>query len=128
MSNYANVKFQSPTESYASIVNLASIAGKFGFTNLTHYGITKAGVDGFAKCIAKEYGSYRIRCNAIMPYFIETPMINGLSDEIHDKLAQATALKRLGKAEEVAQLIQFLASDSSSYITGAGIDINGGSF
>jgi NAD(P)-dependent dehydrogenase (short-subunit alcohol dehydrogenase family) len=126
VANFPNVKFDSPTQSYASIVNFSSAAGRFGGPLYSHYGTTKAGVEGFSKCVAKEYGSFRIRCNAIMPFFIETPMIDGLTGERRAFYAERVALKRLGKAEEVAQLIYFLASDSSSYITGTGIDINGG--
>jgi 3-oxoacyl-[acyl-carrier protein] reductase len=129
MSNYKNVKFDSPTQSYASIVNLSSVSGRFGAAGMTHYGMTKAGVEGFAKCVAKEYGTYRIRCNAILPYIIETPMADSLlTEEMRRVYSEKPVLKRLGKAEEVAQLIYFLATDSSSYITGTGIDINGGAY
>lgn len=84
-------------------------------------------IEGFSKCVAKEYGSFRIRCNAIMPYIIETPLINTfMTNERRTLGSERVALKRFGRAEEVAQLIYFLASDSSSYITGTGIDINGG--
>jgi 3-oxoacyl-[acyl-carrier protein] reductase len=128
VANFANVKFDLPAQSYASIVNLSSAVGRYGGNyGFAHYGITKAGIEGFSKCVAKEYGSFRIRCNAIMPYIIETPMINAfMTNERRTLGSERVALKRFGRAEEVAQLIYFLASDSSSYITGTGIDINGG--
>jgi NAD(P)-dependent dehydrogenase (short-subunit alcohol dehydrogenase family) len=129
MANYADTKFESPTQSYASIINMSGIAGRYGGSNLTHYGISKAGIEGFTKCLAKEYGSNRIRCNVIVPYMIETPMLDQppyTNREFRKALEEKAALKRFGKPEEVAQLIYFLASDSSSYITGADIDISGG--
>jgi NAD(P)-dependent dehydrogenase (short-subunit alcohol dehydrogenase family) len=127
VSNFSSVKFTSETESYASIIMLSSIS-KYGAPGASHYAMTKAGVDAFSKSIAKEYGAQRIRCNSVLPFVIETPMTRDLemSDELKKALLAKTALNRFGKAEEVAQLIYFLASDASSYITGASIDINGG--
>lgn len=126
VADFDNVKFNSPTESYGSIIQLSSVAS-YGIADLSHYSITKAGVDGFAKSVAKEYGVQRIRCNSIKPYFIETPMVEaGMTPEKRELLESKPALKRLGKPEEIAQLIYFLAIDASSYITGASIDINGG--
>ena len=126
MANFRQVKFNSPTESYASIIHLSS-AASYGAPGATHYSITKAGVEGFAKSIAKEYGAQRIRCNAIKPYFIDTPMVDSVMTPERRKMYETkAALGRFGKPEEIAQLIYFLATDASSYITGASIDINGG--
>ena len=126
VANFDKVKFNSPTESYASIIQFSSIAS-YGLPGASHYSITKAGLDGFAKSIAKEYGAQRIRCNSIKPFFIDTPMVEAvMTPEKRVMLENMTALKRFGKPEEIAQLIYFLATDASSYITGAAIDINGG--
>ena len=126
LENYSNVTFKSPTESYASIINLSS-AARYGAPLAVEYSITKAGVDSLAKSIAKEYGSKRIRCNSVLPYFIETPLVHAvIDDEERAFFASQNALGRFGQPDEVAQLIYFLATDASSYITGASIDINGG--
>ena len=124
VANFGKVKFSSPTESYASIIQFSS-AASYGLAGASHYSITKAGVDGFAKSIAKEYGPQRIRCNSIKPFFIDTPMVV-MTPEKRALCESMTALGRFGKPEEIAQLIYFLATDASSYITGAAIDINGG--
>ena len=123
---FDQVKFSSPTESYASIIQFSSAASN-GFAGASHYALTKAGVEGFAKSIAKEYGAQRIRCNAIKPYFIDTPLLNTLMTPDKRALYESLpALKRFGKPEEIAQLVYFLATDASSYINAASIDINGG--
>jgi 17beta-estradiol 17-dehydrogenase/3alpha(17beta)-hydroxysteroid dehydrogenase (NAD+) len=90
--------------------------------------MTKAGIDGFTKSIAKELGAYRIRANSVLPYFIDTPMVatSKMEPGVLNVLENMTALKRLGKPEEVAEVILFLASDTSSYVNGASIDITGG--
>lgn len=127
MENYPRVKFKTTTESYASIVNVSSVAGKNGGPGFSHLSVTKSGADGFAKSVAQEFGDRRIRCNTIVPYFIHTPALDSaLSAERRDYLAGLTSLGRLGSSQEVADLIYFLATDSSSYVTGASIDINGG--
>lgn len=126
LANYSNVKFKTPTESYASIINLSS-AARYGAPLATEYSITKAGVETFAKSIAKEYGSRRIRCNAVLPFFIETPMVHAaVTKERRAMYETRSSLRRFGQPEEVAELIYFLATDASSYISGASIDINGG--
>lgn len=128
LANYSNMKFKTPTESYASIVNLSS-AARYGAPLASEYSITKAGVEAFAKSVAKEYGSRRIRCNAVLPFFIETPMVHAVVPDDRRKMYTARCtLGRFGQPEEVAQLIYFLATDASSYISGASIDINGGLF
>lgn len=128
MANFEAVKFESECQSYASVINLASRAGKYGGPGYTHYSISKAGVEAFAKSVAKEYGAYRIRCNAVLPFFVDTPLADDLIADEEKKayFKSLNALKRFGKPEEIAQLIYFLATDASSYITGASIDINGG--
>lgn len=129
--NFPSVKFDSPTASYASIVNLASQAGKRGFPSYSAYSMTKAGVEGFAFALGKELAQYRIRVNALRPYFINTPMVHKQDDDPTrparmQMLKQVNPMKRFGDAEEVAQTALFLASDASSYITSTSIDVSGG--
>ena len=93
----------------------------------SHYSITKAGIIGLSKSLARELGNYRIRCNSVLPFFIETPMVeNSLDDKMKKAFTKAVPLRRFGKAEEVAELCLFLASNKSSYINGASIDVSGG--
>jgi 17beta-estradiol 17-dehydrogenase/3alpha(17beta)-hydroxysteroid dehydrogenase (NAD+) len=127
LANFKKDAFTSPTQTYATFVNLASIGGKMGAAGLSHYAMTKAGVEGFTKSIAKELGPFRIRSNAVLPYVIKTPMFTEIpvADKV-DKIAKFTPLKRVGEPEEIAELILFLASDASSYVNGASVDINGG--
>ena len=112
-----------------AIVNWSSIGGMNGSRMPTSvYSATKAGVISFTKAAAIEYGEQGIRANAICPGFIETEMSGGKgAGERFPGLVQGSALKRAGQPEEVAELAAFLASDRSSYITGAIIPIDGGS-
>ena len=114
-----------------SIINIASIAmGQegIGFLNLVHYCASKGGVIGMTEAMALELAPYNIRVNAVAPGIIETPMINFLktdSQSLENSLDRIP-LRRLGKPEEVSNLVLFLASDESSYITGSTLVIDGG--
>ncbi|HOQ15586.1 MAG TPA: SDR family NAD(P)-dependent oxidoreductase [Candidatus Paceibacterota bacterium] len=114
-----------------SIINIASIAmGQegIGFLNLVHYCASKGGVVGMTEAMALELAPYNIRVNAVAPGIIETPMINFLktdSQSLENSLSRIP-LRRLGKPEEVSNLVLFLASDESSYITGSTLVIDGG--
>ena len=119
-------KFSSDTESYASIVNIASMMAVRPIENLTHYASTKAGLDGLTRAISKDLGKYRIRCNAVLPFFIETPMTAYIDGDFKKFLVDKTVLGRFGKPVEVANLCLFLGTDASSYITGASFEIGGG--
>lgn len=113
---------------YASIVNLASIAARHGMEFGSHYSASKAAVEGLTRSIAKELAKYKIRCNAVLPGLIETPMVRN-SQALHSKeeaIKRLTPLARLGKASEVAQACLFLASNMSSYMTGEGMLYTGG--
>jgi len=110
----------------ASIINVASIIAKTGNMSQASYAASKAGVVGFTKSVAKELGRSHIRVNAILPGFIVTPMTDIVPDKLLQKLMPQIALRRLGQPHEVADLVAFLASDQSSYITGAAIEISGG--
>lgn len=127
IANYPNVNFTSPVESYASIVNVSSVVGKNGGPGFTFHSITKPGVDGFSRSVAKEFGDRRIRCNAVLPYFIESQSLESeINFERKEFLKGLPALKRFGEAKEVADVVYFLASDASSFITGTTIEVNGG--
>ena len=111
-----------------AIVNLASQAAKAGsLITGCHYVISKAGVVGLTKILAREVAEYGIRVNAVAPGRIDTPMIWDVPPEVNEQVRKNIPLKRLGKPEEVAEGILFLLSDSSSFITGFVMDINGGS-
>ena len=109
-----------------SIINLSSVVGVAGNAGQCNYSASKAGIIGFTKSIAKELASRNIRANAVAPGFIETDMTNVLSDSVKESIHNQIPLKRMGKAKEVAELIYFLGSEKSSYITGQVINIDGG--
>ena len=109
-----------------SVVNISSIVGLMGNPSQIAYSASKAGMIGFTKSYAKELASRNIRANAIAPGFIETEMTDSLSDEAKDHYLNSIPLKRLGNTEEVSNLVNFLLSQASSYITGEVIKIDGG--
>ncbi len=109
-----------------SIINLSSVVGVAGNAGQCNYSASKAGIIGFTKSIAKELASRNIRANAVAPGFIETDMTAVLSDSVKESIHNQIPLKRMGRAKEVAELIYFLGSEKSSYITGQVINIDGG--
>ena len=115
-------------QKYGKIINITSIAGvKLGYVGLTHYSASKAGIAGFTKAAALELAPYEINVNAIAPGFIETPGTKATSSEEDiNQFAQAVPLKRVGKPIDIANLVVFLASDESNYITGECIVVDGG--
>jgi len=108
------------------IVNIASIVGIMGNAGQANYSASKAGLIGFTKTVAKELASRWIRSNAVAPGFIQTPMTDKLSAEAKKMQTDFIALKRLGLPEDVANVVLFLASDLSSYVTGQVIAVDGG--
>lgn len=108
------------------IINVSSVVGLTGNAGQSIYSLTKAGILGFTKSLAKEVGGRNIRVIAVAPGFIETKMTLYLPEEVRKKYLESIPLKRAGKPEEVAELISFLASDRASYITGTCIVIDGG--
>ncbi|AWV05638.1 MULTISPECIES: SDR family NAD(P)-dependent oxidoreductase [Burkholderia] len=109
-----------------SIVNISSIVGMKGAPNTAAYGGTKWAVRGMTKVAALEMAPHGIRVNSVHPGFIATAMLNANSDEMNQHGAEVTPLKRHGTVDEVAALVAFLASDESTFITGAEIAIDGG--
>lgn len=111
-----------------TIVNVASLAAQRGggLVGGSHYAASKGGMLSMTKSIAREFGSLGIRANAICPAMIQTPMLDGLSEERLRTIIDAIPLKRTGTTREMAGACLFLASELSGFITGATIDVNGG--
>lgn len=109
-----------------SILNMSSVVGVFGQQGQANYAASKAGIIGFSKSIAKEYGSRGIRCNAIAPGFIATEMTDALDEKTKEGYLAAIPLKRLGSGDDVANTCIFLASEMGAYITGQVISVCGG--
>ncbi|MEO0270153.1 MAG: 3-oxoacyl-[acyl-carrier-protein] reductase [candidate division WOR-3 bacterium] len=108
------------------IINISSVVGLTGNAGQSIYSLTKSGIIGFTKSLAKELGGRNIRVIAVAPGYIETKMTENLPEEIKKRYLESIPLKRAGKPEEVAELVSFLASDKASYITGTCIVIDGG--
>jgi 3-oxoacyl-[acyl-carrier protein] reductase len=111
------------------IINVASISARVGdLTSAPGYGPSKAGMVNLTKTLARELAPYGITANAVAPHAIETEMSGQWSDEMRQRIVRSIPLGRLGRSEEVAALVAFLASDEAGFITGATFDINGGAF
>jgi 3-oxoacyl-[acyl-carrier protein] reductase len=108
------------------IVNVSSVVGIIGNSWQTAYSASKAALIAFTKSLAKEMGSRGIRVVAVAPGFIETPMTEGLPEQVKKKYLENIPLRRFGKPEEVAEVIAFLVSDKASYISGQVIVVDGG--
>ncbi len=114
-------------QDYGRVVNISSIAGKEGNPNMTHYCAAKHGVVGMTKSAAREVLEYNIRINAVCPVLIETELLDGLPEAQLDLLKSKIPLGRLGRVEEVADLVAFLvASEAANFITGYAMDLSGG--
>jgi len=114
------------SRAWGRIVNIASIAGKEGNPNASAYSASKAAVIGMTKSIAKEVAGSGVLVNCIAPAVIDTPILGQLSEEHIGYMLQKIPLGRVGKPEEVAHLIAYLASENLSFATGACFDISGG--
>ena len=111
---------------YGRIINITSVVGLSGNAGQTNYAASKAGLIGFTKSLAKEVGSRNITVNAVAPGYITTALTDVLSDEYRAAAIKATPMGRLGKPEDVAYAVAFLASDQAAFITGQVLSVDGG--
>ena len=108
------------------ILNASSVVGIYGNFGQTNYAASKFGVIGFTKTWSRELGPKGVRVNAVAPGFVETPILATIPEKVLNEMIDRVPLKRLGKAQDIANLYAFLASDQASYINGAVIEISGG--
>ena len=108
------------------IINISSVSGLIGLVGQTNYSASKAGIIGFSKALAKELAPYNIRVNVVAPGFIDTDMSKDILPKFKEEMLKLIPMKRFGKAEEIAEMVLFLASSRASYITGEIIKIDGG--
>jgi acetoacetyl-CoA reductase len=113
---------------FGRIINISSINGQAGQVGQTNYSAAKAGIIGFTKALAQESAAKGITVNAIAPGYIETDMVRAVSPEVLAKIVGKIPLKRLGKAEEIAAMAVFLASNQAAFATGATFTVNGGQY
>ncbi len=113
---------------YGRIVNVSSVVGQMGNAGQANYSASKAGVIGFTKSLAREVASRGITVNAVAPGYIATDMTQNLPESVKNDFIQIIPMKRFGKPEEVASVIQFLLSDEAAYVTGQVVGINGGMY
>jgi 3-oxoacyl-[acyl-carrier protein] reductase len=109
-----------------TIVNIASVIGLMGNAGQANYAASKGGVISFSKTVGKELASRNVRCNAVAPGFIRTAMTDALDEEVQNKMKEIIPLSRFGEPEDVANVVLFLASDASAYVTGQVISTCGG--
>lgn len=113
---------------YGRIINISSVVGAIGNIGQTNYAAAKAGIFGFSKSLAREVGSRNITVNCVAPGFIDTDMTRGLSEEQQQNLIRHVPVGRLGRTEEIASAVAFLASSAAGYITGTTLHVNGGMY
>ncbi|MCK8045298.1 3-oxoacyl-ACP reductase FabG [Shewanella sp. 1CM18E] len=110
------------------IINIGSVVGTMGNAGQTNYSAAKAGLIGFTKSLAREVASRQITVNAIAPGFIQTDMTDELTEDQQKAIMSQVPMERLGQAQEIANAVLFLASDSAAYITGETLHVNGGMY
>jgi acetoacetyl-CoA reductase len=117
---------QMKAQNYGRIISISSIIGQAGGFGQTNYSASKAGLLGFTKSLAQEGARSGITVNAVCPGFIDTDMVHTIPAEVLDGIVKKVPVQRLGRPEEVARTVAFLASPHSGYITGQAINVNGG--
>lgn len=110
------------------IINITSVVASMGNAGQTNYAATKAGVEGFTRSLAREIGSRQVTVNCVAPGLIETDMTHDLDERLINSMLSSVALGRLGKPEDVAAAVSFLASEEANYITGSVLAVNGGMY
>jgi acetoacetyl-CoA reductase len=113
---------------YGRIINISSINGEKGQLGQTNYSAAKAGMLGFTKALAQENAAKGITVNAIAPGYIETEMTGAMPQNVLDSIVKGIPVARMGKPEEVAEIVSFLASEKAGFITGSTISANGGQY
>ena len=113
---------------FGRIISIGSVVGKMGNAGQVNYSAAKAGLIGFTKSLAREVASRQITVNAIAPGFIQTDMTDELTPEQQQAIMSQVPMERLGQAQEIANAVLFLASDSAAYITGETLHVNGGMY
>ena len=113
---------------FGRIINIGSVVGAMGNAGQVNYAAAKAGLEGFGRALARELGSRSITVNAVAPGFIDTDMTRELPEAQREALLTQIPLGRLGQAQEIANVVSFLASDGAAYVTGATIPVNGGMY
>ena len=111
---------------YGRIVNMSSVAAEFGNTGQTNYAASKGGIEGFTRCFATEIARRGVTVNAVAPGFVETDMTQAVRNAAGDQIVKKVPLRRLGKPDDIASAVLFLASDEASYITGQVLRVDGG--
>ncbi len=113
---------------WGRIISIGSVVGAMGNAGQVNYAAAKAGLEGFGRALAREVGSRSITVNAVAPGFIDTDMTRDLPEAQRDALLTQIPLGRLGQAQEIANVVGFLASEQASYVTGTTIPVNGGMY
>ena len=110
------------------IINITSVVAAMGNAGQTNYTASKAGIEGFTRSLAREIASRQITVNCVAPGFIDTDMTSELDEALIQSMLNAVPLARLGKPEDIAAAVNFLASEEAGYITGTVLDVNGGMY